>query len=508
MLSREEREKIHEHLLALLPEVREELKKIPGVTSVAIGLKEVDFSLTDEIVFQVLVDEKKQPHELQPEEMVPKEIRGVKTDVMKILHAAPHFVYDKRGDDLPHHTDEDPLTAGVMVGFFNTHGTLGCFARLKNDPAQLVMLSNHHVLADGRPDGAMVGQPFYSEGCCCCCAYPENHTGYLLGEGVKDKKADCAIATVNSNLKHKPIISNTQSRKKEDPAQRELHIKGTQKALSGDVVVKIGCISGFTTGIIKSLAYTVIDPNTNADYMVEQITIVPHPAETYISSTDLLPAFSEKGDSGAVVLHRETGNVVALLWGGDPELQKEDDPDKNKDKKMDTTFATHIDVVLKALEEKGYPIEIEKYTDSTGSTPLAAARTVLSTPSPNDFAQRLQQHPAGKKWAALAAQHRTEVMHLINHERVVSVAWQRNQGPAFTAHIAKSAQDPAHVIPDNVNGISLQQLLIKMGSVLTEKGSGELRTAIEKHTLELLAHAENLNSVESLLTRLNEPLFA
>lgn len=507
MQSREEREKIHDQLLALLPEVREEMQKIPGVAGVSVGLREVGSSLTDEIVFQVLVNEKKGPHELQPGDLIPKEIRGVKTDVQKILHhATPRLTVDPRGDDLPHHTDEDPLTAGIMVGFFNTQGTLGCFAHLKNDKSQLVMLSNHHVLADGRPDGAMVGQPAYTEGCCCCCAYPENHTGYLLGKGLKDRKVDCAIASVNSSFKHKPIISNKLSRKRSDPAEQELHIKGIQKALSGDTVVKIGCISGYTKGTITSVAYPVKDKD-GKDYMDDQITIVPHPSETYVCPADLLPAFSDHGDSGSVVLNINTGKVVALLWGGDPDLT---DPNKPVERKVDTTFATHIDVVLKALEDMGYPIEIEEYQESNAiinSTPRA--KTLVSSPAPPpDFLNRLRQHPDTKRWVQLAERHRSELMHLINNDRVVGVTWQRNQGPAFTAHVAKSAQDPSHVIPKTVKGTSFQQLLIRMGAVLQEKGSAALKADIEKHSLEVLARAEGFSSVEELFTRLSEPALA
>lgn len=507
MQSREEREKIHDRLLALLPEVREEMQKIPGVAGVSVGLREVGGVLTEEIVFQVLVNEKKGPHELQPADLIPKEIRGVKTDVQKILrHAVPRLKVEVRGDDLPHHTDEDPMTAGIMVGFDNTQGTLGCFAHLKDDMSQLVMLSNHHVLAAGRPDGAMVGQPYYMEGCCCCCAYPVNHTGYLLGEGIKDRKVDCAIATINSGIKHKNIISNKLSRKRTDPAERELHVKGIQKALSGDIVVKIGCISGYTKGQITSIAYPVKDKE-GKDYMDDQITITPILNDPYICPDDLLPAFSDHGDSGSAVLDIKTGKVVALLWGGDPDLV---DPNKPTSRQVDTTFATHIDAVLKALEEKGYPIVIEEYSETSAAAVRVerAAPSLMATPaSPaSEFMQRLKK--TGSKWIELAEKHRTEVMHLINNDRAVGVAWQRNHGPAFTAHIAKSAQDASYTIPKKIKGASFQQLLIRMGAVLKEKGSKALQADIEKHTLEVLGRAETFSSVEELFTKLDEPVFA
>ena len=49
---------------------------------------------------------------------------------------------------------------------------------------------------------------------------------------------------------------------------------------------------------------------------------------------------------------------------------------------------------------------------------------------------------------ALFKEHREELMHLVNHNREVMAAWNRYQGPAFLAHIARSVRRENQPIPD------------------------------------------------------------
>ena len=73
MAPREERIK----LLLLYPEVREELMKITGVSSVAVGLEEINHQLTDEIVFQVFVDKKMNEKDLAPGTVILRELAKI-----------------------------------------------------------------------------------------------------------------------------------------------------------------------------------------------------------------------------------------------------------------------------------------------------------------------------------------------------------------------------------------------------------------------------------------------
>lgn len=61
-------------------EVEGELLKLPGVAGVDVGYKYVGGKKTDVIAIRVLVKEKK---DVPEEDSVPKEIRGVPTDVIE-----------------------------------------------------------------------------------------------------------------------------------------------------------------------------------------------------------------------------------------------------------------------------------------------------------------------------------------------------------------------------------------------------------------------------------------
>jgi hypothetical protein len=62
-------------------EVTERLLALPGVNLVGIGGKETDGRPTGELVVQVWVDEKLPLSALPPEQRIPEEIDGVRTDV-------------------------------------------------------------------------------------------------------------------------------------------------------------------------------------------------------------------------------------------------------------------------------------------------------------------------------------------------------------------------------------------------------------------------------------------
>ncbi|OYD15457.1 hypothetical protein CH333_05690 [candidate division WOR-3 bacterium JGI_Cruoil_03_44_89] len=77
-------------------EVEAELLKLPGVTGVDVGYKYVKGKKTNVLAIRVLVKEKK---DVPEEEAVPREIRGVPTDVIErrfVLHSGQT---DARGDN-------------------------------------------------------------------------------------------------------------------------------------------------------------------------------------------------------------------------------------------------------------------------------------------------------------------------------------------------------------------------------------------------------------------------
>jgi hypothetical protein len=138
------------------------LLKIPGVLSVAWGYKEKAGRPTQNLSFIVMVREKKPPESLSPAEMVPAQVLGISTDVIRMprLKKLACENYEKF----------DTLVGGSMISalkiYQSSHnlqgesvGTLGFFATNSSGARDnIVLLSNNHVLAS---NGAVVGDTIF-----------------------------------------------------------------------------------------------------------------------------------------------------------------------------------------------------------------------------------------------------------------------------------------------------------------------------------------------------------
>ena len=86
----------------------------------------------------------------------------------------------------------------------------------------------------------------------------------------------------------------------------------------------------------------------------------------------------------------------------------------------------------------------------------------------------------GRKYAELAHMHRPEVQTLINTNRRVAVAWQRNGGPLMFQLALNAVQHPDAAIPPDLNGRPLDSCMSNILHVLDQHGSASLRSDIEK----------------------------
>lgn len=465
MRTRKERLELQNKLLDLLEEVKPKVMKLPNVVDVAIGLKETSGKLTDDIVFQVFVVEKVEKDSLDPSMLIPQKIKGYKTDVVKVPKAV------NRADSSEHR----PVTGGVQIGNGKGHvGTLGCFARFTSDDT-LVLLSNQHVLySDGAVAGDKIGQPDIDNKCCCCCAYVDGEIGTILSPSFNNSTVDCAIASVNSGIATDYILSNSMT-------ASELHLDGTDVAVVGDIVRKIGRTSGLTQGRVRSI-------NGPTSGKTGQIFIRPVETETYTEETNGKKAFSDSGDSGSIIID-EANNVIGLLWGGDPESYT-----------VDETFACHIGDVLTAFSEAGKEI-ILMFTPEDRSA-MVNIEKMHPRRMDIDIRTRLLETEKGKVLVNLYELYQKEVLNLINQNRHIKVLWHRLQGPAFTAHVARSFREKAYAIPQEIKGVSLQELMIRMAEGLKENGSQALRKAIEVHALWLINDTYRIATLEDYLEKL------
>ena len=213
-----------------------------------------------------------------------------------------------------------------------------------------------------------------------------------------------------------------------------------------------------------------------------QIIIIPDPAETYEAENGK-KAFSNPGDSGAVILDANN-DIVGLNWAGD-----------STSNSVKLSIANNISNVLSALSSNGFPITLATSPPGGGERRTASK----SIPIVDENASILNSLPS--EWRPLVQYHRREVLTLINHNRAVKVVWHRHQGPAFTVHFMNSAKDEDYKIPLTVKDVSLQTLLIKMGAALKENGSDALREDINQYGLDIINHAENVDSVPALINK-------
>lgn len=140
-----------ERIRAVKRAAQAQLFSIPGVHSVAIGVKYVDGQNTGESAIIVFVVKKKPLSELPPYEVVPPEIDGVKTDVVEeerpVLHTDDTSTYR-------------PLVGGAQVRAgldINGAGTLGCIAQTDDpDPKIVAITCRHVVMWNGKPTDLIV----------------------------------------------------------------------------------------------------------------------------------------------------------------------------------------------------------------------------------------------------------------------------------------------------------------------------------------------------------------
>ncbi len=466
MKSRDERLQEYMRIRALLPQAKEALMRYPGVRDVSVGLKETDDLATEVIAFRVAVEAKMAPKELARGAMIPKEVLGVRTDV--VLESTTSLAGDEDTDAYR------PLQGGIQIGNDTTggHGTLGAIAQLVSDHS-IVALSCHHVMLDG---GAAVGEKIGQPGISCCCCCKSGVVGEVIN-ALDNTLVDCAIARITGQ----PGFTNEVVGIGLLFGAAPLNLSGSTVVI-GDVVMKRGRSTGFTMGTVLDPAANTTKPGGAID-KTNQILIKPDPG---------FKRFGYYGDSGSVVVN-DQNQVVGLLY--------------SIDKATETNgYANVITNVMTAMS-----IAIIN-SGTTGTIPLGAQPTGALDDEPVQLREAddaplapllrgLKESGTGRLALAFFNRHGHEINRLLETNRQVKVSWHRYQGPAFTAHAIKSAREPDHRIPAAIEGVASANLLLRMSVVLQEEGSAELAAAVAEQTVPLLNLIDGCDSVQALLER-------
>lgn len=118
----------------------ETLLQKQNVVGVGVGYKESNGERSDQVAVVVLVEEKKPLAALRDEDLIPKELEGLRTDVIEVGYLRAQQSARERYRPI--------IPSGVSVGHYKvTAGTLGTIVKDRTT-SELFLLSNNHVLAN------------------------------------------------------------------------------------------------------------------------------------------------------------------------------------------------------------------------------------------------------------------------------------------------------------------------------------------------------------------------
>ena len=286
--------------IAKIAEVREkieeEILKYPNVVGVATGYKIKAGKVIPELCMQVLVEEKIEEELLA--KVVPKDVEGIKTDV----------IATGRIEALTLDGKYRPAFPGGSIGHFAiTAGTFGCLVQDKKEH-DILILSNNHVLANC--NNASVGDSILQPGSYDGGTYPMDEIAKLEKFVPLTSGYNLVDAAVAKPLEQRLVIASIPW----------IGIpRGTAQARLGWGVQKMGRTTHYTCGRVLSIDATVM---------------VGYRGTAYLFKNQILTTnMSAGGDSGSLLVDYG-GRAVGLLFAGSWAI----------------TVHNHISNVLMALE--------------------------------------------------------------------------------------------------------------------------------------------------------------
>ncbi|ADC69463.1 conserved hypothetical protein [Methanocaldococcus sp. FS406-22] len=263
-------------------EVDEEILEYPNVVGVATGYRVKAGKVVPELCIQVLVEKKISETQLSQYEIIPKEINGIRTDV----------IATGKIEALTYKGRYRPAFPGCSIGHYKiTAGTFGCIVQDKRDHDFLI-LSNNHVLAN--TNNANIGDPILQ---------PGRYDGGGRMDIIARLKRFVPLVS-GYNLVDAAVAKPLDMKYiKADIAKIGIPT-GVREAVLGLQVQKTGRTTQHTTGRILS---------TNATVMVGY-----GPGVSYLFKNQIITTrMAAGGDSGSLLLDMSK-RAVGLLFAGSP----------------------------------------------------------------------------------------------------------------------------------------------------------------------------------------------
>lgn len=443
---------------------------IPGVTGVAIGRKKSKGVDTGDISIQVYVEKKRAKEQIPPDQLIPSEIDGIKTDVVE---TGPIRLLAESGGS----TLQSEHSSGS--------GTLGCFAFTDETAPKAVLVTNQHVAfshQDVTPLGGEVGSVVCSI-CSPCCSKILGHVSKV----VLNAHLDGAVALLKPGVQIVPEVRDIG-------VVNGIHPITDAESDSGAFVVKMysriqgRVVTGTVSSINSSGAVNLHDGTLHRNFQ-DQISIT--------SGT----AFALPGDSGSAVFD-SSNNIVGLLFGGnDPGTLSLACP------------VAQVEGLLQVKIAKGtaagqvFTVPAASGTPTAGEPVAMPVEAEFRSPRREKLRQahaRVLATSRGRRFEAFYHKHVEEVRNLVNRNKRVATVWHRNQGPAFLIHFSNSLMDEQYAIPALVKEISLQDLGRNMASILMKFGSEALQGDLREHGAEVMALSAGCRRAEDVLGRLQD----
>jgi len=287
-----------------------------NVHAVGVGHKIVEGKLIEAPCIRLYVVQKLAESLLPKGTVLPSNIDGIPTDV---IESPPAFFLPTDGQAAPasatavapctngRRSRQRPVMAGISSAHFNvTAGTIACFCRSTregDDPDTVYVLSNNHVFAD--VNKAQIGddlfQPGPVDGGTNADRFAVLHrfVPIQLG-GQTANRVDAAIAELLPQIQIDRQICTIGD------------LSGAGVADENMQVCKHGRTSGYTEGIVFDPS---IDSLVGMDHNDSSIVAL-FQEQLRINVTAPFSAFGLGGDSGSIVLDRDSREVVGLYNAG------------------------------------------------------------------------------------------------------------------------------------------------------------------------------------------------
>ena len=325
---------------------QENLLNKSNVVGVAVGYKESKGELTDEVALVVLVEAKKPLAALSADDMIPRDLEGMRTDVYEVGYIVAQAT--------PRDRFRPIIPSGVSIGHPKvTAGTLGTIVR-DRDTNEKLILSNNHVLANS--NDALVGDPILQPGDVDGGQNPADMVAHLErfiplhyvgdpsqpppgGDPGQPPGGGCDIVNVVVSLANllarlnssdqrvqavpssaarqaaAQVVDNLVDAAVAKPINPDIfsgeirnigQVSGTKAPALGMQVRKSGRTTDYTEGLITLLNATVnVAYNTNAGKRTARFT-----------GQVITQVMSQGGDSGSLIVDKDENVAVGLLFAG------------------------------------------------------------------------------------------------------------------------------------------------------------------------------------------------